>query len=654
MGAGVDVHIGIRPLPLTQQQITSVKVVDTSKGLAMGFTFDVDGFLLSDNGRKLRRNEAESHREVFGAISPGLLVEIAETQSGQPLPVAIWLNVHEEYLDKSALLGDEAQLAYCRMEHSARIDSLQNAFREAALAIVPYETVAKIHFVPDVPAATGALSVGEIFSLQALPDVAAILYNPAPVSLAYGDDSFTWVSTVQSDLVVPDGTGFPVCVIEECTPENGGQFLEVVGIFHEGFGQCLSEHAGLVCGAVRNSHPADPNGVAQGSGCYFANFGHWDGQDFADLYQQLGPAVYGGCVQGNYYIWTYQYTSTRFIDMYFDYLVKHPPFPVVTMAAGNWVDDLDTLGWNVLSVGATDDANTTDRSDDIIWDDDQCPFGDGGSASINPPSDDNKWSWDQELPLLVAPGSNISVMGTAASGTSLAAPMVAGVATIMMEANSELVGWPEAVRSILMATATNDVDGTFLDSDDCWRHDNGTWDCGDVVGPGELRERDDRDGAGEVNAFLASILSGNGFRVEHDSDPQSWGFDYGWMSYSQEFNGDNSWWAKNYYVAANDWEWPIRIALSWDASVTCYDDEDPTYCFSPSYLLDFDLDLYVFEMATGAIVATSLSQSNSYEFVQFIPAPGHTYRIAVKLYEHNHLSTYFGLAWATWPFADND
>lgn len=580
-------------------------------------------------------------------------------QPHDPIPVAVWLKSYEDYPDKTDVLQDKDVAKYYEAEHSINVAAVQSSFHEGVVQVSP-ESAGLLHYFPGVPAATAVLTPVEIYALAELPEVATIFYSPPPKALAYDDDSYTWVQTVQSDVLAPNGAGFPVCVIEECTPENGDQFVEIVGIYDNGIGECTSLHAEVVCGVIRNNYIGDPDGIAEGSGCYFANFGTWHtGDPWQDLYDQLGPAVSGGCVQGSYKVWSYQYRSNHFIDMYFDYMAKHPPYPLVVMAAGNSVDGLDTLGWNVLSVGATDDANTSSRSDDIMWDEyEGCPpCGCAGSASMNPLSDQTTWKWDQELPLLVAPGSRISVVGQSGdgmSGTSLAAPMVAAVASILMEANGELIGWPEVIRSILMASAANDVDSAFLDSDDCWRFDNGTWECGDIVGPGELRAKDDRDGAGEVSAFAAAFLSGSGFHVEHDSSPVLWGWDYGWMGYSQDFNGDNSWWTKSYYVQGNSWGWPVRIVLSWDATASCSDVEDPGTCWSPTYFLDFDLDLYVYDTTTGGIVARSLSQSNSYEFVQFTPTAGRTYRIAVKLYDHYYSSTYFGLAWSSWPFVNNN
>jgi len=652
---GMDVHLGLRLLPLTGQQVATVKIVDQAKGIATGFAYDGTGAILADNGRSLRQKETEAYLANYGRVSQDLLAQTWNAQSFDPIPVAIWLKTYEDYPDKTGLMTNKSLLECFQTEHADYVAEVQSSFHAGLQQAAP-EIAERLHYVPGAPAATAVLTSEEISFLAEFSEVATIFYNPSPEALAYDDPSYTWVETVESDTLAPDGNGFPVCVIEECTPYNGDQFVEIVGIYDEGLGQCYSEHAEMVCGIIRNDYVGNPHGVAEGSGCYFANFGDWpEGDPWQDLYDQLGPAVNDGCVQGSYKVWSYQYKSNHFIDMYFDYMAKHSPYPIVVVAAGNSVDGLDTLGWNVISVGATDDANTSSRSDDIMWDEvENCPpCGCAGSASMNPLSDQTTTLWDQELPLLVAPGSRIRAVGYEGDGTSMSAPMVAGVASILMEVNSELVGWPEIVRSILMATASNDVDRGFLDSDDCWRYDNGSWYCGAEVGPEGLRERDDRDGAGEVSAFVAAFLSLGDFHVQHNNSPVKWGWDYGWMGYYQDFNGDNSWWVKNYYIDANSWGWPIRVVLSWDATATCSDVEDPGTCFSPTYLLDFDLDLYVYDTTTGGIVASSLSQYNSYEFVQFSPTPGRTYRIAVKLYDHNYSSTYFGLAWSSWPFVNN-
>lgn len=77
----------------------------------------------------------------------------------------------------------------------------------------------------------------------------------------------------------------------------------------------------------------------------------------------------------------------------------------------------------------------------------------------------------------VAPGRRVGVVGQTGEGTSwasVAAAIVTAIANVMMEANGEVLGWPKVTRSILKVPAIDDVDVTFLVSDDCWRYANRT------------------------------------------------------------------------------------------------------------------------------------------------------------------------------------
>lgn len=129
---------------------------------------------------------------------------------------------------------------------------------------------------------------------------------------------------------------------------------------------------------------------------------------------------------------------------------------VVCAAAGNEGPDSGTIGSpgmapSVITVGAMDDQNTTDRSDDEI----------AAFSSRGPTTD------GLEKPDVVAPGADIVSLrapgaflnkqlgGDGAyvsmSGTSMSTPVCAGVVALMLEAAPHLT--PDEVKNILQQTA---------------------------------------------------------------------------------------------------------------------------------------------------------------------------------------------------------
>ena len=162
----------------------------------------------------------------------------------------------------------------------------------------------------------------------------------------------------------------------------------------------------------------------------------------------------------------------------------------VSVAAGNDGPDnegLSGMGSSSLSitVGATDDQNTIDRSDDTI----------AGYSSRGPRSDNGDGNPINELkPDISAPGSNIiqaegcvtsggcnnNIPGQDASentytgrgsGTSYATPAVTGVIALVMEANPDLN--PLQIREVLKQTAERRGEPTLPDVDPYWNRDFG-------------------------------------------------------------------------------------------------------------------------------------------------------------------------------------
>jgi len=133
-----------------------------------------------------------------------------------------------------------------------------------------------------------------------------------------------------------------------------------------------------------------------------------------------------------------------------------------------------------IIIGATDDINTIDRTDDIV----------AGYSSRGPRRDDNDgYPYDELKPDVSAPGTDIwntdpcTTSGLCygdsegrgyearGSGTSYATPAVAGVVALVLDANPDLT--PAQVKGILHLTSERRGPASAPDLDPFWNRDFG-------------------------------------------------------------------------------------------------------------------------------------------------------------------------------------
>jgi len=386
--------------------------------------------------------------------------------------------------------------------------------------------------------------------------------------------------TVRTDAVHRrgvDGTGVKVLVNDTAATVASHPYLPT--IISGSAAPSTSTHATGVAGIVASSHPQH-TGAAPGVTLY----DHDQTGDFG------APIAWGWAMQQGVALGVCSWGtpasngSLAFLDIYFDYIIRQ--FGVLMFkSAGNLgtgnAATTPGLGYNMVTVGDAHDNNTWSWTDDFVH---------PRSSTANP------LPGLQEKPELVAPGESIfsttptGSVGFIGSGTSFAAPVVAGVAALLGQADPQLLARPEAMRALLLASAHN-VDGADPLSD--------------------------VDGAGMANAAVAHGAVADGQFVSTTLTPAS-------------FVGGV--WSHSLYLDQGD---AARIAAVW------LSDSDQT-----NDILRMDLDMTVRD-PLGQVVATSTSSANPFELAAFVPATSGFFTVELQQQRFQGTSEPFALAWAT-------
>ncbi len=278
---------------------------------------------------------------------------------------------------------------------------------------------------------------------------------------------------------------------------------------------------------------------------------------------------------------------------------------LVVAAAGNfstfghWDILSPGTGYNVLTVGGIDDRNTTSWSDDRIW---NWP---GTNGSNYRDRSDATWNQhgDYNKPNLSAPAVSVrTANGMYGDGTSIASPIVAGLAAQVIARAPTLAAWPEGTRAVLMAGALRRT----------------------PMADGSLSP--DREGVGTADATWSNRVLSNGafggYRIGSMTGP----------TVVQEIpvvKGQR-----------------VRVALAWSSHTSGSNT-------AKADTLTADLDLRV--AGPDGAVRWSATFDNSYEALDIVAGRTGTMRIEIRASRFDAASEPYGLAWATsGPFFDAD
>lgn len=576
------------------EQYYHVKILNTAASTSHGVMLDGDGSVV--DRAVLDRRERTAYRDAYGKLSPELHERVADADPDERIDVDVWTepidraaarravgveNRPNDASTKQKLVEEFERRIRDRTEHvAAAIEAIPGAtdVRPAASAINVEVTATP----SALEAIQGIETVRRIFrrSDVAIPELASASRTHGSYSERNGDYY---------------AKGYPVGVLDVAGHPNKNT-VNLADTFESDYNE--HDHAAKVASCAASVDDDQP-GMAHEAEVYAAYTNNSEGT-IAEKIKWLDRRANvvncswaSGDADGERPL---NNSDLRFSD----YVINR--YMNITKSAGNESSTDDHIvtspgkAFNAVAVGSIDDENTGgDPSDDHTSE---------FSCYLDPLTKNASPTYDyypHDKPEISAVGERIKTpnMWSSESGTSFAAPHAAGLISLLCKFSDDYSTidfkyYPEVVKPILMASATNRGDSSY-----------------DF----------EKMGTGAVYAPHAERIVANG-----------------WFE-SDLFDSAND--EQTYDFWASKYDSNVRVALSWLTDV-----HDANWESIEDVQSDIDLDLYVRD-PDGNSVGSSLKYDSGWEWVEFEPTDSgyHTIEVSKWRWDTSDSSRYMGIAW---------